>query len=365
MNKLYTKIIVVLLAPALLLSVALPSQSKPKKAVQNQANQANDRQFQIQATQATKIPAGSVGNFVVTFANYAAGPQSGLDVQEGKQVSIPVSGRVGNVEVPAGATLVGKFNRLNESSGTLAFDTLVANGKVYKINAASAPVAGKLRQDVYDLQNRRDGRDFAKTGVKERREQQRGQAAREYSNAGGNIVGIFSPLAGSLIGGIGSIAGTSKETEAVENSTAKQEEVLDRDIPSVLVAEISPLQNISVQFNDAVDLNAPVATLPQAPPGPGTPQQGFPQQQATPQAAPAPGTAPPAANAPGTPSAAPVPAASNAPASFAAPNAAPAPAANIAPGTPSASPQSASPANAAPPTIAPSAIPGYPGSAPR
>jgi hypothetical protein len=270
LNKFYAKRMVALLAPALLLSVALPSQARPKKAVQRPAAQ---EQFQIQATQATKIPAGSVGNFVVTFANYAAGPQSGLDIQEGKQVSIPVAGRVGNVEVPAGATLVGRFNRLNESSGTLAFDTLIANGKVYKINAASAPVAGKLRQDVYDLQNRRDGRDFAKTGIKERREEQRGRAAREYSNAGGNIVGNFSPLAGSLIGGIGSIVGTSKETEAVETSTTKQEEILDRDIPSVLVAEISPLQNISVQFTDAVDLNAPVATLPQAPQGaPGAPQ---------------------------------------------------------------------------------------------
>jgi hypothetical protein len=314
----------VLLAPTLFLSVALPGQAKPKKAVQNPET---DKQFQIQATQATKIPAGSVGNFVVTFANYAAGPQSGMDVQEGKQVSIPVSGRVGNVEVPAGATLVGRFNRLNESSGNLVFDTLVANGKVYKINAASAPVPGKLRQDVYDLQNRRDGRDFAKTGIKERREEQRGQATREYSNAAGSIIGNFSPLAGSLIGGAGAIAGTSKETEAVETSTAKQEGILDRDIPSVLVAEISPLQNISVQFNDAVDLNASVATLPQSPPGTGT---GTPQQ-----AAPAPVSVPPANVAPGVPAPAPAAVPSNS---------------GVAPGTPA---------------VAPSSIPGYPGSAPR
>jgi hypothetical protein len=372
LNKFYTKRMVALLAPALLLSVALPSQARPKKAVQKPAAQ---EQFQIQATQATKIPAGSVGNFVVTFANYAAGPQSGMDVQEGKQVSIPVSGRVGNVEVPAGATLVGKFNRLNESSGTLAFDTLVANGKVYKINAASAPVAGKLRQDVYDLQNRRDGRDFAKTGIKERREEQRGQAAREYSNAGGNIIGIFSPLAGSLIGGVGSIVGTSKETEAVETSTAKQEGILDRDIPSVLVAEISPLQNISVQFNEAVDLNAPVATLPQGPPGPGTPQQAFPQ----PQAAPAPAGAPPANITPGTPA---FPQAAPTPVSAPSANVVPGPptalqaapsATNVAPRTPTVAPSQPAPAPVSPPaanvapspstpTIAPSAIPGYPGS---
>jgi hypothetical protein len=70
------------------------------------------------------------------------------------------------------------------------------------------------------------------------------------------------------------MVGTSKETEAVETSTAKQEEILDRDIPSVLVAEISPLQNITVQFNDAVDLNTPVATLPQTPQG--GPPQGVP-----------------------------------------------------------------------------------------
>jgi hypothetical protein len=273
LHQLFQKKITALLVPMLLVSmVVLPSQAKPRKPAQQSPEAA--KQFQIQATQATKIPAGSVGNFVVTFANYAAGPMTGLDVQEGKQVSIPVSGRVGNVEVPAGATLVGRFNRLNESSGTLAFDTLVANGKVYKINAASAPLPGKLRQDLYDLQNRRDGRDFAKTGIKERREEQRGRAAREYSGAAGNIVGNFSPLAGSLLGGIGSIVGTSKETEAVETSTSKQEEILDRDIPSVLVAEISPLQNLTVQFNDAVDLNAPVATLPQAPQG--APPQGLP-----------------------------------------------------------------------------------------
>ncbi|MGA7955107.1 MAG: hypothetical protein WCA07_16470 [Gloeobacterales cyanobacterium] len=294
-HPLVSKKITALWVPMLLVSLVLPSQAKPQKPAQSPEA---TKQFQIQATQATKIPAGSVGNFVVMFANYASGPMTGLDVQEGKQVSIPVAGRVGNVEVPAGATLVGRFNRLNGSSGTFAFDTLVANGKVYKINAASAPVPGKLRQDLYDLQNRRDGRDFAKTGIKERREEQRGRAAREYSNAAGSMVGNFSPLAGSLIGGVGSMVGTSKETEAVETSTAKQEEILDRDIPSVLVAEISPLQNITVQFNDAVDLNTPVATLPQTPQG--VPPQGVPPQGA-PVAAPQTNFANPGTTVPPTP----------------------------------------------------------------
>jgi hypothetical protein len=261
LHQFYQKKITALLIPVLLVSVVLPSQAKPRKAAPN-AEAA--KQFQIQASQATKIPAGSLGNFVVMFANTAAGPMTGLDVQEGKQVSLPVAGRVGTVELPQGSLLVGRFNRLNEATGSFAFDTLIANGKLYKINAVSAPLPGKLRQDLYDLQNRRDGRDFAKTGIKERREEQRGRAAREYSNAGGSIVGNFSPLAGSLIGGLGSIVGTSKETEAVENSTTKQEEILDRDIPSVLVAEISPLQNLSVQFNEAVDLNAPITSVPQA-----------------------------------------------------------------------------------------------------
>ena len=218
---------------------------------------------------------------------------TGLDVQEGKQVSIPVSGKVGNVELPQGTALVGRFNRVNEGSGVLVFDTLIANGKMYKINAASAPVPGKLRQDVYDVQNRRDGRDYAKTGIKERREAQQGRATREYGNAAGNIVSNFSPLAGSLIGGAGAIAGTSKETEAVETSTAKQEAVIDRDIPSVLVAEISPMQNLPVQFNEAVDLNTPVASLPQsAQPQPQSQQSG---PATSPPVAPAPGTTAPAA----------------------------------------------------------------------
>jgi hypothetical protein len=179
--------------------------------------------------------------------------------------------------------LVGRFNRVNESSGSLAFDTLIANGKLYKINAASAPIPGKLRQDLEDLQNRRDTRDYLKTDIKERREMARGSAARSYSNAADSIISNFSPLAGSLIGGIGSLVGTSKEMEAIENSTTKQEEILDRDIPSVLVAEISPMQNLTVQFNEAVDLNMPVTSVPQAPQG---------QQSAPMAAAPVQGVAP-------------------------------------------------------------------------
>jgi hypothetical protein len=282
-----TKHLAALLVPVLLISMALPSQARPKRS---KLSPEATKQFQIQAYQATQIPAGSVGNFVVMMNSYAAGPMAGLDVQEGKQVSIPVAGRVGSVEVPIGATLVGRFNRLNESSGTLAFDTLIANGRVYKINAASAPVPGKLRQDFADLQNNRDGRDLLKTGIKERRESARGDASRSYSNAAGNIVSNFSPLAGSLIGGIGSLISTSKEMEAIETSTTKQEEILDRDIPSVLVAEISPMQNITVQFNEAVDMNAPVTTIPQ----PTQPQAGVPQpQQGMPIAAPVNSYAPP------------------------------------------------------------------------
>jgi hypothetical protein len=283
-----TKRLAALLVPVLLVSIALPSQARPKRS---KLSAEATKQFQIQAYQATQIPAGSIGNFVVMMNNYAVGPMAGLDVQEGKQVSIPVAGRVGSVEVPAGATLVGRFNRLNESSGSLAFDTLIANGRVYKINAASAPVPGTLRQDFADLQNNRDDRDFLKTGIKERREAARGDAARSYSNAAGGLVSNFSPLAGSLIGGIGSLISTSKEMEAIENSTTKQEEILDRDIPSVLVAEISPMQNITVQFNDAVDMNAPVATIPQ----PAQPQAVVPQpaQQGMPIAAPINSYAPP------------------------------------------------------------------------
>jgi hypothetical protein len=169
-HQIYRKKFIALLIPVLLVSAGLPSKAKPQKA--SQSPEA-EKQFQIQASQANKIPAGSLGNFIVLLNNYAGGPMTGLDVQEGKQVSIPVSGKVGNVELPQGTALVGRFNRLNEGSGVLAFDTLIANGKMYKINAASAPVPGKLRQDVYDLQNRRDGRDYAKTGIKERREAQR------------------------------------------------------------------------------------------------------------------------------------------------------------------------------------------------
>lgn len=286
LHQSYRKKITALLVPALLVSIVLPSQAKPRKSAQT------SRQFQIQAIQATQIPAGSLGNFVVLLNSYAAGPMTGIDIQESKQVSIPVAGRVGAVEFPQGSMLVGRFNRVNESSGSLAFDTLIANGKLYKINAASAPIPGKLRQDLEDLQNRRDTRDYLKTDIKERREMARGRAARSYSNAADSIVSHFSPLAGSLIGGIGSLVGISKEMEAVENSTTKQEEILDRDIPSVLVAEISPMQNLTVQFNEAVDLNMPVTSLPQTAQG---------QQSAPVAAAPIQGVAAPSAVVPVVP----------------------------------------------------------------
>lgn len=256
----------ILLTPVLVAAFVFPAQAvfaqvAKKSALKPATAPASPKQFQIQAT---KIPAGSQGNFIVLFA--AQGPTAALPIEESKQVSIPVAGRVGGVDLPQGTTLVGRLNRINETSGTFTFTTMLVNNQVFNVNAASTPIPGKLRVDPYSLQTPKDAKDMAAASVAERRGVQQGRATRQYGAAGGALAGMAtgSWMAGLAAGALGSIIGTSQQTDAVNQSTAKQEEVLNRDIPSIMVAELSPYQNLSVYFNEDVDLGTPIATLPAA-----------------------------------------------------------------------------------------------------
>ncbi|UFP94802.1 hypothetical protein [Gloeobacter morelensis] len=211
-----------------------------------------------------KIAAGTRGDLIVTFV--ASGPVSALTVEEGKAVQIPVSGRMGDVKLPSGSMLLGALNRLDEKLGQFVFDTLVIENRVYKVQAMSDPVPGKLRADPYSLQTVQDGKDLTKSYVRERRGVTQGRTTSSLGRATGSMVGAIggtwgSYRAGSAIGALGGLIGALQQQGAVNQSTGEQEEILERDIPSVLVADLSPLQSLSVEFMAEVDMTQPQTEL--------------------------------------------------------------------------------------------------------
>ncbi|WP_041243802.1 hypothetical protein [Gloeobacter kilaueensis] len=212
-----------------------------------------------------KIPAGTAGNLIVMFM--AGGPTAALPVEEGKQVSIPVSGKMGTVNLPNGSALLGKLSRIDDTSGNFTFDTMVINNRIYKIQAVSAPVQGKLIADPTSLQTIQDSKDLAKSGVRERRGAVQGAATSSIAGSAGNAIGAIGGnwgayRAGAALGAVGGIFGAIQQLGAVNQSTGEQEEILDRKIPSVLQTNLSPLQSLNVQFLADVDLDVPDTELP-------------------------------------------------------------------------------------------------------
>ena len=238
------------------------------------------RQFN---TGVSKIISGTWGNFIVLFQSQ--GPTAALPIEENQQVWVPVSGQVGGVNVPPGSTLVGRLSRVDENAGMFTFETLIANNKIYPIRAVSTPVPGKLRADPYSLQTPRESKEIAAAQIGERRGIQQGRATRRYGWAGNNIANMAGGgVVGSAIGTLGSLLGGAQEDTAIDKSLAKQEEIMQRDVPTIMVANLAPLQNLSVQFISDVDLNAPVGDLPAGmqpgtfslPNAPSTPSMAYP-----------------------------------------------------------------------------------------
>jgi hypothetical protein len=223
---------------------------------------AQTRQFQAQVS---KIPAMAEGNVIVVYGNNA--PASALSLPEGKQVSLPVIGRIGSVNLPAGTVLVGRFLRSGENLGYFQFDTLLVQNRVYPINAVSSQIPGRLQVDPSSPQNPRDNRDVESAQVRQNRQAQAGRNTAQYGSAGGSILGLVtgSWQAGTAVSALSNIVGTSQQASAVDETTSQQEKILAHDIPSILVTEVAPFQNLPVRFNEGVDLAVPLATLPVAP----------------------------------------------------------------------------------------------------
>ncbi len=194
----------------------------------------------------TFIPAGTHSQLIVVTTNPVLAAQD-------KLVSIPVAGQIGTITLPQGSILAGRFHQVAETTGTFTFETLVLNKRVYHISASSDNIPASQRQ----------GTEFLMAGIGERRAYQQGINMGEYSRAGGSLLGIVSPglsLTGAAIGAVGSIIGTSQRSDAVDQGTNRQENVLKN--PNALIAELANLQTLSVYFLQNVDLTQPLATLP-------------------------------------------------------------------------------------------------------
>ncbi|WP_164928671.1 hypothetical protein [Gloeobacter violaceus] len=60
-------------------------------------------------------------------------------------VRLPVEGRVGAVSFPAGTALVGSLVPVDAAHAVLKFESLILNGRTYRIQATSAPLASKMQ----------------------------------------------------------------------------------------------------------------------------------------------------------------------------------------------------------------------------
>jgi hypothetical protein len=103
--------------------------------------------------------------------------------------------------------------------------------------------------------------------VRQNRQAQAGRNTAQYGSAGGSLLGLVtgSWQAGTAVSALSNIVGTSQQASAVDETTSQQEKILAHDIPSILVTEVAPFQNLPVRFNEGVDLAVPLATLPVAP----------------------------------------------------------------------------------------------------
>jgi hypothetical protein len=210
------------------------------------------------------IPAGAVAELIVLLGS--GGPTAALRIEEGRQVQIPVGGRVGALDLPQGALLVGKLERLDQGSGYYQFHALIVGNRLYQLSAVSTPVRGRSIADPYALANLKNQRDIARARLGERRGYAQGSATQEFAFAGGGLIGLAtgSLRAGLASGLVGTAVGTAQKLAAVNQGSAREEAVLESEIPTILAVDLAPFENLRVRFDTPVDLRRPMAVLPQA-----------------------------------------------------------------------------------------------------
>jgi hypothetical protein len=213
----------------------MPAQQTPVQKTQVQQTQLNSPNQVLSPT----ILAGTQGT-VTVMITATQGPTAGFSVSENKQVALPVVGQIGDVELPQGTMLVGSLQRINDKSGVLNFTQILLNNKPYPVNLISDPMPAQARQDQEKMQEK------TMAMQEKAKSQAMGQAFNPLSMMSMiPVVGMFAPVAGMLAGGGGD---PGEEMQ-------KEMQAMYKNMPTIMVAEIAPLQQIT--------LHAKEATVPQ------------------------------------------------------------------------------------------------------
>ena len=220
----------------------MPVQQTPVQKTQVQQTQLNNPNQVLSPT----ILAGTQGT-VTVMITATQGPTAGFSVSENKQVALPVVGQIGDVELPQGTMLVGSLQRINDKSGVLNFTQILLNNKPYPVNLISDPMPAQARQDQEKMQEWSMKMQEKTMAMQEKaKSQAMGQAFNPLSMMSMiPVVGMFAPVAGMLAGGGGD---PGEEMQ-------KEMQAMYKNMPTIMVAEIAPLQQIT--------LHAKEATVPQ------------------------------------------------------------------------------------------------------
>ncbi|MGA7955100.1 MAG: hypothetical protein WCA07_16435 [Gloeobacterales cyanobacterium] len=224
---------------------ARPAQQSPVQKTQVQQTQLNNPNQVILPT----IPAGAQGTVTVVMAA-AQGPTTGFPVPENKQVALPVVGQIGNVELPQGTMLVGALQRINDSSGVLNFTQMLLNNKPYPVNLTSDPMPVQVRQDQEKMQEWSMKMQEKTIAMQEKAQSQaKGQG--------------FNPL--SMIPVVGMFVGSGGGDNAGEEMQKEMQDMY-KNMPTITVAEIAPLQQITLHAKEAkVPQPIPIKAAPVVP----------------------------------------------------------------------------------------------------
>ncbi|MBC7883513.1 MAG: hypothetical protein H7Y37_19665 [Anaerolineae bacterium] len=226
----------------------------------------------LEQKQVGKLPAGTEASFVVVNS----GSNSTALVQENQPVVLPIAGKLGNKDIPKDSVLVGTLKRLTEKSGVFEFTKLVLGTRVYAVKMKSESVNGRLMQDPKAMQAMMSDMQGVTSGLPTAEEIQKKQdagMARAAASMAPDLLSGFIP-GGELLSGAARAAQSASEADERKRSeaegaamTARIEAMMKKlqtntaQTPSILFAEIAPLQPLKMKFLESVDLNTPVATL--------------------------------------------------------------------------------------------------------
>lgn len=223
----------------------------------------------LEQKQVGKLPAGTEANFMIVLN---PGTSSSALVQENEAVVLPITGKLGDRDIPKDSVLVGTFKRVNEKSGFFEFNKLVLGTQVYAAKITSEPVNGRLMQDPKTMQAMMSDMQGMLSGLPSQAEVQK-KKDEGYAQAAAsmvpNLLAGFMP-GGELLSGAASAAQSASagaDAKAAQAQGAAMNAKMDEAMkklklqPPALFAEIAPLQNLKMKFVEAVDLSTPVATL--------------------------------------------------------------------------------------------------------